>query len=637
MRHGDELEIVPQGIRLPQKTVEPLGIVDGSRCWGRWVRGQRKDSTGEVSHLAISPVHPIFWASVFHLEMRLDEHPGSLERATELLSELGVNLLFSDGALSGYRQATFTAVCELQRARQRAREILKIKEFPPSPLFDEADSVAFERVRERRFQEIGASLLLHLADLHARIRVHENGMFERWKRDRATDQRPFLHSRAVETGSQPWYLPHSVVEAIAEYISVGVDVPVGDPRSAEEVQELAKTFRALQSVLATREHSRLEGAPLRTQEALEASAYEGDLAAFTRHYLHTLWHNHWVEPVSLRGLLTLAYQRVWSDDRPEIVFQYDARQNLLRFKDADDKVAFFDKCRFKVTRHEPGLGIASIHKHDRFIRLRVLRPSESRRLVTARVNYRVLGGEENLLHSESTTSQSIVHDSRTEKGRIKLVGFLPSTSDQSDARALDVNLEARMKEFRRSHPDPVCTVESWVDPYLRGKRKLFLSIPQNARRIDEIVAEVEAVALRHRFVVVQSRTQAGEVTSEVVQRVQGCDAMVQVYVPRQQPNRPANSFDWLVAEYALARGRQMPILRLREKTVADTAQSIPQLFDRDRPVETFSLDDPLEKGLGVSLDLFLEGLIRSYGESPGDGRTARRKRRVQRLRGRRQR
>src|SRR5688572_20939836 len=120
MRHGENLEILRDGIRIYKKTVEPLGIINHSRCWGRWITGQRhKDDNPQFPHLVISPIHPDYWASVFHLELKLLDEPGRLDAATAVLSELGVNILFSDGAHSGYKQATYAAVCELPHIRQQ--------------------------------------------------------------------------------------------------------------------------------------------------------------------------------------------------------------------------------------------------------------------------------------------------------------------------------------------------------------------------------------------------------------------------------------------------------------------------------------------------------------------------------------
>jgi hypothetical protein len=640
MRHGDELEILPEGIRIYQKTVEPLGIVDGSRCWARWVRGQRKDSEGKVSHLAISPIHPAYWTSVFHLEMRLDDHSGSLDRATGLLSELGVNMLFSDGALSGYRQAAFTAVCELQRVRQRALKILKTEEFHESPLFDEADSVAFERSRERQFQEIGLSLLVNLAELQARIRVRENAMFEHWKAHK-TEPRHFLHSRAVETGPQPWYLPESVVEAVAGFISAGQEVPVGDPRTEEESQALAQTFRALQQVLSTREHSRSDGAPLLTQEALDVRRHAADLDEFTRYYLHTQWRNHWVEPVSLRGLLTLAYQRVWSDG-PEIVFNYDASQNLLRFKDADSKRAFKDISGVEPTPRHPALGIASIHKHDRFIRLRVLDRAREARLITTTVGYETPFGNEKrvvlesltkgLLHEVAgelagkrvdllrVTSQAFVYDAHIESGSIKMVGILPEpaqTDPATEVQRLNESLKESLERFRRTIPSPGCKLNAKVTLYQRRQRKLFLSIPHLARRLKDIVDEVGRVAEQEGFVVVRVHLQTGEVTNEVVAAVEECDAMLQVYVLRDAApggkltRGDAFSFKWLLYEHGLARMRRIPILRLLEQGLPEASREMTQLSDREHPEQTFSLNEPLSESLGPAVATFLHTVVNS--------------------------
>lgn len=138
MRHGEELEIVHDGIRISSKAVEPLGIMHGSQCWGLWVQGQRRTQKHDerlTPHLVISPIHPDYWTSVFHLKMKLRDEVGALAQVTALLKELRVNILFSDCAPSGFKQATFTAICELQSVRGMATEILDAKQFPESSLF----------------------------------------------------------------------------------------------------------------------------------------------------------------------------------------------------------------------------------------------------------------------------------------------------------------------------------------------------------------------------------------------------------------------------------------------------------------------------------------------------------------------
>ncbi|HYW12146.1 MAG TPA: hypothetical protein VE871_09315 [Longimicrobium sp.] len=569
MRHGDELEVVGEGIRIYQKSVEPLGIVDKSRCWGRWVRGQRSNASEErFPHLVISPINPAFWASVFHLEMKLLDEAGALQAATGVLSDLGVNILFSDGAHSGYRQATYSAICEVPRIRQQISKILSASEFPPSQLFPDSQSVlssSGEDLRERQFQEIGALLLLVLAGLQARIRIRENEMFERFLRKEAGAPSPFLHSRAVETGPQPWYIPEAAVAEISRSISLGETVPIFSPPDTLP-PELASTFKELRGVLFTRHHTQMGDGQLLTQEAVEARAHHS-LAEFTRYYLHTLWRSHWVEPVSMRALLTLAYQRVWSGDKA-IEFRYEASENLLRFDGESSKRAFFDVVgRGQRSSAFPHLGIASFHKHDRFIRLRVLEQNLADRLVTTTVTYKTLHTDrtvpqpitKGLLHSISSalsasrinllrvSSQAAEFDPQIEHGTIRMIGILPELPEDPVDRkaAFDRTLESAntvlassLREFESTVPHPGCEAEVSVRPFAR--RKLFLSMPEDANRREEIIQQVQLVAADEGFSVIQARTDTGDVTQNVVALVRSSDAMLQVFVGPDGPYKDSS-------------------------------------------------------------------------------------------------
>ena len=116
MRYGDEVPVLPDGIRVRNKAVEPLGIYHGSRCWGLWVQGQREPErftrSGPVAsqddqarHLVVSPIHPDYWASVFQLQMKIRDNEGALARALEALKDQDVSILFAECAPSGYRHA----------------------------------------------------------------------------------------------------------------------------------------------------------------------------------------------------------------------------------------------------------------------------------------------------------------------------------------------------------------------------------------------------------------------------------------------------------------------------------------------------------------------------------------------------
>jgi hypothetical protein len=641
MRHGEELEVVRDGIRVYQKSVEPLGIVDRSRCWGRWVRGQRvHDDEKGFPHLVISPIHPSYWASVFHLEMKLLDDAGGLEAATALLSELGVNILFSDGAHSGYRQATYSAICEFPRIRQQAHRILAATEFTKSKFFHRNESVISTSDRspqERQFQEIGLTLLLQLAELKAQIRIRENALFEAWRKDPA-GPRPFLHSRSVETGPQPWYVPGRAVDALADHVSRREHVPIWDARSEKESSALADTLDQLRTVLSTRLHTRLNGRRLLTQEADEARRHGDDLASFTRYYLRSLWRSHWVEPVSVNALLTLAYQRVWSGDR-EIEFMYDAGQNLLRFVGEQSRRGFFDVVgQGQDSDPLPGVAIASLHKQDRFIRLRVLKKNLADQLVTATVSYATRQTDKavarpltkGLLHTVARAlsdagmnllrvSSQASFDPHVENGTIRMVGTVSEaeTGDPDSKAALERGVQtaatalvASLRQFAAAVPHPGCSASSTLVPFAR--RKLFLSMPGDANRRDEIVEQVEIAAAEEGFRVVQARTDSGDVTDNVVTKVRECDAMLQVFVARDPDSEYADEepdFQWLWTEYGFAVMADLPVLRVADDTLPPVRSVEPRFrVHQDRPIIRFSTHRNLARSLRPGVQEFLRGL-----------------------------
>jgi hypothetical protein len=627
VRHGEELEVLHEGIRIFPKSVEPLGIEDGTHCWGLWVQGQRENlKEAQTRHLVISPIHPDYWTSVFHLKLKLADDLGALDKATGLLSDLGINLLFSDCAPSGYRQATFTAICENEGIRSLTKQILKAQQLPPSPLFNTTESVTGDNFHERQFQEIGTILLINLAILYAEIRIRESQMFETGG--------PFLHPRAIETGPQPWYVPASAIESIAEMIAAGKNIPVWPSAvPAMNASEVLEVFEQFKAVAKTRVHSLPGDKKLLTQEALEALATGSDIGNFIKAGLIALWRSHRVEPVSLRGLLTLAYQRVWSADA-RINLIYDRRAALLKFHDTQSRDDFFDSLNITSTSAQhfpPSPSIASLHRHDRFIRLRFLDQSIGRRLVSIGLNFhspRNPVASATPSHSDSVTkgllhtvahtlagekinllrlrSQALEFDTEYENGTFQLVGLLP---EGSEPLKQSTRLEEIVRKDIKGFNDRIELRELKINPLLR--HKLFLSIPQDTIRRDEIVETVEEVSRHYGFQVVLANTELDNVTDEVVNKIKSSTAMLQIIVlpesakPRSL-SRSVPDFQWLWAEYGMALIASLPTQRILDSNIPDSAlDHVRPRLNQDRPIKKFSTNSDFRKTLRPIIEDFL--------------------------------
>ncbi|HEU4561986.1 MAG TPA: hypothetical protein VFS20_29435 [Longimicrobium sp.] len=420
------------------------------------------------------------------------------------------------------------------------------------------------------------------------------------------------------------------MEALAGLINNGSSVPVGTRAlPAEDSADLSKLLDRLQQVLSTRVHSFTR--PLPTQEAIEAGTYNGNPGGFTESFLRTIWRNHWVEPVSLRGLLTLAYQRVWSTNQ-QSEFRYDAKRNLLLFTEPRSELSPLLR---NASRGTGALAVTSVHKHDRFVRLPIVEPTMDDRLIKVNVAYgtsaipsvsETSDRTRGLLHAVATSlatqnvdllrlNSTSAFEPPAEHGVIKITGLLPPKSEQhTQVTLLERSLAEALEQFGSTEPT------STVHPFPR--RKIFLSIPQNACRRSDIHAKAKNVANKSGFELIDTETRIGEVTRAVVESLRDCDAMLQFYVPSCPASKRAGSppaagaavkkskrsydFQWLWVEYGLALMRGIPVLRIFDEDIPKhVSRRLKPRADQDRPLLSISTRDVFLKELGLEITKFL--------------------------------
>lgn len=130
MRFGDEIEVLPDGLIISAKSLEPLGIEDGSTCWGYWVRGrpprnsQKRPST--PPHLIISSIHPESWCTSFNLHLLLRDAPGTLYQFCEAVTGKGVNILTAQASFAGYDHTVMNATCDFVAMRNWREEFISL-------------------------------------------------------------------------------------------------------------------------------------------------------------------------------------------------------------------------------------------------------------------------------------------------------------------------------------------------------------------------------------------------------------------------------------------------------------------------------------------------------------------------------
>jgi hypothetical protein len=121
MYRGDYLTITPTGIQVREKSVEHVGLYDKSQCWGLWLQNPVEDPERlkrmrhkkDHCNLIISPFHPRSWPFLLRIQVWLVDSPGALAMLAKELRSLGLSILSSECASSGFGQATWNVVAEV--------------------------------------------------------------------------------------------------------------------------------------------------------------------------------------------------------------------------------------------------------------------------------------------------------------------------------------------------------------------------------------------------------------------------------------------------------------------------------------------------------------------------------------------
>jgi len=135
-----------------------------------------EDYVKSLPHLLLTPIRPDYWPYTFRLQLRLCHERGSLAKATSILEECDVNILFAECTESGYHHATWNVICEYVKLRKkyynRHGEILRCR----------SDSLM-----KKQASEIAIELLGFLPDLEERLKKENKSqgfLRERFKKER---------------------------------------------------------------------------------------------------------------------------------------------------------------------------------------------------------------------------------------------------------------------------------------------------------------------------------------------------------------------------------------------------------------------------------------------------------------------
>ncbi len=595
MRYGEVLSVTKAGIRIPARTLVPIGISHGSRCWGIWTGRQRKgvgpEKPQQIPHLVISPVHPDLWTSVFQLEIALEEKIGSLASATRLLAQDHVNILLAEQAPSGYDQATLSLLCEFTEVTKFCQEILR---GLPDLNLNGVDVSKFVTAKEDHrhefaFKQIGIAMLLRQVRLFALLRKQEHQWFvdsQGPTRRPPADplEQPFFPSRLVETGPQPWYLRNDDLVAVAVALEAMAHQknPPGprEPWHGLLSDDMASAFSsdvedALRGLKESRHTKAFMPDPPYTEEANEVrriSAYSlpdkprlrDEVPGRLDHVIWLLrrfWRRSWARPLHFQNLLRLAYQRVWSASSA-IEFEFDESRDML--------VPSTGSMTDVVGRHGgrqvelPNAALGVVHRGERFLRIRFVKEDgNSGQMAAANVKYGFIATGSGTSNEHPGVSMSmgllaelgkaiagaglsIVQVSNSsestqpteERGTLRFTVKDPETrwpiKNLELARRVEESINSGLKAFTKSPPVKMISQGSHVSVEIVGTTRVFVSMPQEAAHRRQVVAiATRAAGACGCELDFADENNPGNITSDVVERVRRSSAVLQFIILRE--------------------------------------------------------------------------------------------------------
>lgn len=132
MYYGDLVTVVPDKIRISEKELAPIGILDQSVCWSRWVpdRWVAFDAVQPPPHLVISPFEIASWPVLFRLSIFLEDgQGGALAKALHVLAANAFNILAIEGTPAGHHHAVVNVIGEAVEIKFDANTLDAISSF----------------------------------------------------------------------------------------------------------------------------------------------------------------------------------------------------------------------------------------------------------------------------------------------------------------------------------------------------------------------------------------------------------------------------------------------------------------------------------------------------------------------------
>lgn len=227
MIHGECIILSENGLRVPLKQLELIGIGADSNCWAVVVPDRSMNQPPEHDsrtlahppHLVVSPFHPATWLLLLKIVLRVNDQIGALHTAIHALSKLRVNILAHHFTPSGHNHGTLTLIgtARTPKMGNLRREWISWTRRNPN---------ANIHARQKHIQKAFFARLLQAADLTSNA-IRDRHSAEPFLRDRflyAPECRRVKKATAVGLIVDPRQLSVSLARRFFQHTVKAIDI-----------------------------------------------------------------------------------------------------------------------------------------------------------------------------------------------------------------------------------------------------------------------------------------------------------------------------------------------------------------------------------------------------------------------------
>ncbi|PPC89329.1 MAG: hypothetical protein CTY34_11780 [Methylobacter sp.] len=569
MEYSSIVTLTKDGFRIPEKLLHPVGIYEGGRCWGNLITNvgailadhedklSIKPQPNNETHILLSPIPFNSWGCMIRIQARLKDRHGTLKQLLEVLSpkkrseeahDLKLNIITITESSSGYYNGRAHILAELYDQRKNAKEIQKMR--CQKSYEDEAQFKLSLKEKLEKTSTFSLDIFTSISDIIDSIKNSD-------------EENHFLYSPKYSEQLQ------NGNDTISSYLWNDTDI----------------------------------------QKKLETMNLDSD----KKNSIYAIRDKSKVSSVSCEWLHSHALSYLYSLTDQPFRFDYSVSEGLLKPSNS------YDNCIFSISSdldiNLPSTFLATFNPHSKYIRLVPLGSGSNKsKLLRVRYKYKCetkdedkdisQSGSHGLLHHltdgldkatktqrsskdqftfniKNITSFSKRYSRRYESGVIDILGIAENFNRYYGLHEIKNLVVDKIGTFKAEKNENI-DFEKDLQVSIYNPYKIFFSCREEIKKDKAFSEACNKIKEKYGILIEVSDANADIVTIDILNKFSYVDALIVIFsitdkeqyeymhVADKRNFHP--NLGWLLFEYGIGMGRNIPVEQLRDSTVVTSEQ-----------------------------------------------------------------